>query len=77
MPIHDKALPFFRGKIVHVAEHTGQAGMDATARWAAQLDGIAKVIACPMPEDDLNQAIIDHGQRGALRYLPYETELPF
>lgn len=77
MPIHDKALAFFRGKIVHVAEHTGQAGMDATARWAAQLDGIAKVIACPMPEDDLNQAIIDHGQRGALRYLPYETELPF
>jgi hypothetical protein len=77
MPIHDKALPFFRNKVVHVAEHTGQAGQDATARWAAQLEGIASVIACPMPDDDLNQAIVDYGPRGALNYLPYRTEMPF
>lgn len=77
MPIHEKALPFFRNKVVHVAEHTGDAGAAATARWAAQLDGLASVIACPMPDDDLNQAIVDYGPRGALNYLPYRTELPF
>lgn len=77
MPIHDKAMPFFRGKIVHIAEHTGEAGQGATARWAEQLAGIAEVIACPMPDDDLNQAIVDYGHRGALNYLPYQTDLPF
>lgn len=77
MPIHSKAMPFYRNKVVHVAEHTGQAGQDATARWAKQLEGIASVTACPMPDDDLNQAIVDYGLRGALNYLPYTSDLPF
>jgi len=77
MPIHEKAIPFFRGKIVHVAEHNDSAGRDATKRWREQLQGISLVIPFPMPKDDLNQAIEDLGPRATLDYLPYETEIPF
>ena len=61
MPIHSKALPFFRDKIVLVAEHNDDAGRDATERWRQQLSGLASVRAIPMLAGDLNDEIQAHG----------------
>lgn len=71
MPIHEKALPFFRHRRVFAAQHTGQAGADATERWAKQLAGIAEVVPVPMPDDDLNQSIMDYGVDETAEFFPF------
>jgi hypothetical protein len=70
MPLHEKSLPFFAGKRVFIAEHADPAGAAASARWSEQLDGIAEVHICPMPDDDLNDAVRIYDLDECLSFLP-------
>ena len=77
MPIHPKAIPFFRGKIVHIAQHDDEAGEKMVARWVDDLAGIAHVTGIRMPDGDLNDCLLRRGPRETISLFPYRTELPF
>ena len=39
--IHDLALPYFKGKVVHIFQHSDPAGYSAASRWQKELEGYA------------------------------------
>lgn len=77
LSIHEKAVPFFRHKIVTVAEHNDEPGRELTKRLALQLEGIASVSGVCMSEGDLNDCYKTIGDIATLALFPYQPQVPF